>query len=728
MLMVASAPGTVDAPLTEHEILVFLVQILLLLGVARLLGALMKRLNQPPVVGELLAGVVLGPSLLGLVFPRMYDWVFQANPVVNSATFGLAWLGVVFLLVVMGFETDLAIIARFKRVAGAVAAGSLLLPMLATGILGFILAGQFSGSAEPSAWIFASFFALALSVSALPVIGKILTDLGLMRRDFAQITLAAAMAKDSVGWLILAVLSGVALGNVQLSQIITSFGGLALLVMAMMSVGRILLDRLFRFALSRGSGIEAGFSMVVVVALVCGAITQALGVEAILGAYLAGITLARLRHQLPQVRDRIEMVTASFFAPVFFAVSGLPVDITALSALDTALWATAAIIIAVAAKIGGTVLSARMVGIDFRTSLALGCGLSPLGVMGVVVAIIGLNVGVIDETAYTILVLAAVVTSVTAPTMLRWAVRGWDPPAEESNRLERESLKEDAEILGTTRVLLPTRGGINSIYAAQIAASIFADAKVTVLVISPPEGTSDRRRRTFDEANPSGVVESLDGISVQVSKKTARDPAEAIIEESRLGYDLLVMGASRDDEDSMAANVVERVLRETQIQTIIVQVPTTDAVPQELPRNVLVPVTATRSSRAAEELGYSIAKRSGGKAVALHVVNRPDGEGVFLPGGTIEAARRIAQSMIKESRQFGMRLGLTIRGEVRVAPNAEQEILNFAVTEGMDVIVLGASSRPVTDRPFFGHRISYMAENSPLPVVIVALPSFRGGS
>jgi nucleotide-binding universal stress UspA family protein len=83
--------------------------------------------------------------------------------------------------------------------------------------------------------------------------------------------------------------------------------------------------------------------------------------------------------------------------------------------------------------------------------------------------------------------------------------------------------------------------------------------------------------------------------------------------------------------------------------------------------------------------------------------------------------------MIEESRQFGMRLGLSIRGEVRVAPNAEQEILNFAVTEGMDVVVLGTSSRPVTDRPFFGHRISYIAENSPLPVVMVALPSFRGG-
>ncbi|HEX5696893.1 MAG TPA: cation:proton antiporter [Acidimicrobiia bacterium] len=730
VVLAADAPGIVEAPLTEHQVLVFLVQVLLLVGAARLLGAMMKRLGQPPVVGELLAGVILGPSLFGLVLPWAHEWVFLAEPVVNSATFALAWLGVVFLLVVMGFETDLAIIARFKNVALAVAAGSLIAPMLVTGALGYFLADQFSGPALPAPWLFASFFALALSVSALPVVGKILTDLGVMRRDFAQVTLAAAMAKDAVGWLVLAVLSGVAVGGVQLSQIGISFGGLAVFVVAMLTVGRWALDRLYRSSLARGSGVGVGFSIAVLVGLAGGAITQALHVEAILGAYVAGLTLARIRHQQPQVRDRLEMVTASFFAPVFFALSGLRVDVTALADVAIALWTVAAIVLAVAAKIGGTMLSGRMVGTDSRTSLALGAGLSPLGVMGVVVAIIGLNVGVINEAAYTVLLLAAVVTSVTAPVLLRWAVGRWDPPADEATRLEKESLKQDSEILGVSRVLLPTRGGTNSIYAARIAASVFEDAEITVLAISGPK---EGRRRwgkgpSAAPADPSGVIAALDGHHTQVIEKSAEDAAQAIVEESKLGYDLLIMGASSGRESTLVSSVVERVLQETQIQTVIVQLPIDADLPDTIPVNVLVPVTATRSSRAAEELGYTVAQVSGGRAVALHVVNRPDGEGVFLPGGSIDEARKTAESLVAESREFGRRLGLDVEATIRLAPNAEQEILDFAAREDIDLVVLGTASRPVTNRPFFGHRVSYMAEQSPLPVLIVALPSFRGGS
>jgi Kef-type K+ transport system membrane component KefB/nucleotide-binding universal stress UspA family protein len=730
VVLAADAPGTVEAPLTEHQVLVFLVQILLLVAVARLLGGAMKRLGQPPVVGELLAGVILGPSLFGLVLPWAHEWVFLAEPVVNSATFALAWLGVVFLLVVMGFETDLAIIARFKNVALAVAAGSLIAPMLVTGALGYFLADQFSGPALPAPWLFASFFALALSVSALPVVGKILTDLGVMRRDFAQVTLAAAMAKDAVGWLVLAVLSGVAVGGVQLRQIGISFGGLAVFVVAMLTVGRWALDRLYRSSLARGSGVGVGFSIAVLVGLAGGAITQALHVEAILGAYVAGLTLARIRHQQPQVRDRLEMVTASFFAPVFFALSGLRVDVTALADVAIALWTIAAIVLAVAAKVAGTMISARMVGTDSRTSFALGAGLSPLGVMGVVVAIIGLNVGVLNEAAYTVLVLAAVVTSVTAPMLLRWAVGRWDPPADEATRLEKESLKQDSEILGVSRVLLPTRGGTNSIYAARIAASVFEDAEITVLAISGPK---EGRRRwgkgtSATPADPSGVIAALEGHHTQVIEKSAEDAAQAIVEESKLGYDLLIMGASSSQESSLVSSVVERVLQETQIQTVIVQLPVDSDLPDTIPVNVLVPVTATRSSRAAEELGYTVAQVSGGRAVALHVVNRPDGEGVFLPGGSVDEARKTAESLVAESREFGRRIGLDVETAIRLAPNAEKEILDFAERQDIDLVVLGTASRPVTNRPFFGHRVSYMAEQSPLPVLIVALPSFRGGS
>lgn len=722
------------APLTEHQVLVFLVQIVLLVGMARFLGGVMKRLNQPPVVGELLAGVVLGPSLFGVVAARAHEWVFIDEPIVNSATFGLAWLGVIFLLVVMGYETDLAIIARFRRVALAVAAGSLVAPMVATGALGLLLAGDFSGFASPPAWVFASFFALALSVSALPVVGKILSDLGFLRRNFGQVTLAAAMAKDAVGWLILAVLSGIAFEGVQLDRIAVSFGGLALFVLLIFTVGRWLLDRLFRMVLARGSDVVAGFSIALLAALIGGAITQALRVEAILGAYLVGLTLSRVRHQLPQVRDRFEMITASFFAPVFFAVSGLRVDLTALADLEIALWTVAAIGLAVASKIGGTIVSGRMAGVSVRESIALGAGLSPLGVMGVVVAIVGLNVGIINEVAFTILVLAAVVTSLMAPILLRWAVGRWEPPAEEAGRLEREALMDTAEILGTTRILLPSRGGKNSIYAARLISSVFDDAEVTVLAIDVPLQKGPRswlRRSVGSASDPQPVLEALGETPGRIVKRVGNDPAGIINEESKLGYDMLVMGASRNDVTStIVSNVVERVLRDTDIRTAIVQFPNVNSVPDSLPKKVLVPVTATRSSRAAEELGYSIARVSRGKALALHVIARPDGEGVFLPGGGIDAAKSTAEEMLNEARDFGRRLEVSVETHIRVAPNAEQEILDFAESQDVELLILGTSNRPVTNRPFFGHRISYMAENSKLPIVILALPAggaFRPG-
>jgi nucleotide-binding universal stress UspA family protein len=222
------------------------------------------------------------------------------------------------------------------------------------------------------------------------------------------------------------------------------------------------------------------------------------------------------------------------------------------------------------------------------------------------------------------------------------------------------------------------------------------------------------------------VVDALGETPARVVKRIGNDPAEIITAESKLGYDMLVMGASRNDITStIVSNVVERVLRDTNIRTAIVQFPNSDSVPESLPRNVLVPVTATRSSRAAEELGYSITRVSGGKAVALHVINRPDGEGVYLPGGGIEAAKRTAEEMLTEAREFGRRLDVMVETHIRVAPNAEQEILDFAESQNVDLLILGTSNRPVTNRPFFGHRISYMAENSNLPIIILALPAHQ---
>jgi Kef-type K+ transport system membrane component KefB len=209
----AAEGGAVAAPLGEHEVLVFLVQLALLVGVARFFGWVMKSIGQPAVVGEILAGVALGPTLFGRLAPEAFDWVFGESTV-TSVIFGISWLGVIMLLVVIGFETDLGIIARFRKAALSVSAGAFLVPLAAATALAFAVPDTLVGSGSAGGGgvdrpVFAGFMALALSVSALPVVAKILQDLGYLRRNFGQVTLAAGMTMDAVGWLILATLSGI---------------------------------------------------------------------------------------------------------------------------------------------------------------------------------------------------------------------------------------------------------------------------------------------------------------------------------------------------------------------------------------------------------------------------------------------------------------------------------------------------------------------------------------
>lgn len=717
-----------SAPLDEHQVLVMLVQVALLVGLARIMGGLAGRMGQPPVVGELLAGIVLGPSVFRLLWPDGYGWVFGGgHTTVDAVVFGLAWIGVILLLLALGYETDLAIIGRFRRASIGVSAGSALIPFVVFFGVAFLVPSEFVGGS--GMMLFAAFFALALSVSALPVVAKILSDLGFLRRDFGQITLAAGMTMDAVGWLILAALSGVALqGSLDVSALITSFAGLVIFLVAAATVGRWALDRLFRMALRGGSSVAAALTVMVVAGLVGGAITQALRLEAILGAFIVGILLGVTRHQLPRAREVLESMTIGFFAPVFFAYSGLRVDFTSLDGA-AAWWLAGVVVLAIAAKVGGTWIGARIGGLDSHQGVVLGAGLSALGAMGIVVAIIGLNLGVLAESSFTVLVMTALITSISAPQFLRLAVRGRDVPEEERRRLEEESLREQSLILGSHRILVPTRGGANSAFAARLLAAAFPRAEVTVLVV---EGTSPTvmgrlLRRHEYAADPSEVIDALTGLQHRLVRKRSHDPVTSIVAESVLGYDLLVLGASEDDSDErgMFSTVVDRSLARTRLPVVIVR--TVGGAPGDLPHRFLVPVSTELSTRAAEELAYAIARSTQGDVTALHVVNRPSGQGMMMETAMEFEARRDAAELVAEAAGLGARLGVSVEPLIRVAPNAVDEILSVAASGGFDMLVLGTSTRPLTDRPFLGHGTSYMIEHSPIPVVIVGLPAEAPG-
>lgn len=712
------------APLSEHQVLVLLVQLLILVGFARILGGLMKRAGQPPVVGELLAGVILGQTIFGRLAPGAFEWVF-GDDLVRSVVFALAWIGVILLLVVIGYETDLGIIMRFRKAAGWVSAGGFLVPLLIMGSAAWLVPDDFVGEGIDRA-VFAGFFALALSVSALPVVAKILQDLGMMRRNFAQITLAAGMTMDAVGWLLLAALTGIALDGFRPELLARSFGGLVVFMAVLITLGRWFLDRVMLHILDRGSSVTAALTVAILAAFAGGVVTQALQLEAILGAFIVGILLATTRHQLPEVRRTLETITAAIFAPIFFAFSGLQVDIGLLRSGSAIAWAIGLVVLAMLAKMIGTLLGARRASIVGREALALGAGLTALGAMGIVVAIVALNLGVVSTTGYTVLVVAAIATSLSAPQLLRSIVRGWKIPEEEAHRLEREAIQASSEILGSRRILLPTRGGANSAYAARLAARIFDGAEITVLAVDVPTRRSlFRRRRVGSSTHASDVLAELSGTRHHTVRVQAQDPATAIAREARLGYDLMLIGASGSGEDrsGMHSTMVDRVLALVDVPTVVVHLPEDASRDMLTPTRILVPVVASRSSRAAEEFAYSIARSVDGEAAALHVVNRPQGQGMMFSSTTEKEAIRSGKEIVAGAAAFGERLGVAVGVHVRTATNAEEVIVDFVDEGGFDLLVIGASSRPLTDRPFFGHRVNHILDHAQVPVAVIALRS-----
>jgi nucleotide-binding universal stress UspA family protein len=244
------------------------------------------------------------------------------------------------------------------------------------------------------------------------------------------------------------------------------------------------------------------------------------------------------------------------------------------------------------------------------------------------------------------------------------------------------------------------------------------------MVVDQEPGAFWRRifRRVEGEAgDPTELLDELP--QARLTKRLARDPASAIGRESALGYDLVVLGATESREGTFNT-VIDRVLSRVGVPTVVVRFPESYPVSDDLPRRILVPVAATRSTRASEEFAYSVAKAAGGQVFALHVVNRPDGQGLIMENESVDEALRAGRELVGTAAVFGNRLGVTVETGVRVAPNAEAEIVRFANSGSYELLVLG-TSRYFSDRPFYGHRVSYILETAAIPVVVISLPPSR---
>ena len=409
------------APIGAHQMLVFLLQLGLLLGAALVLGRLAARLGMPAVVGELTAGVLLGPSLLGHAAPALSGWLLPQDPGQLHLLDAVGQLGVLLLVGLAGAYIDLGLIGRKGATAAWVGAGALLVPLGLGVAAGFLLPAVLAGDGA-NRTVFALFLGVAMCVSAIPVIAKVLLEMRLLHRDIGQLVISAAALDDIAGWLLLSVVSALAVSGLHAGDVARPVGYLAAIVVFAALVGRPVVRRALRLA-GRSSDPGVTVATIVVLLLLAAAGTHALGMEPILGTFLCGILIGSSgeldRSRLAPLRTFVMAV----LAPIFFATAGLRMDLTALRDPAVLASALAVLVIAIGGKFAGAYLGARAGRLGHWDGLALGAGLNARGIIEVVVAMVGLRLGVLSTATYTIVVLVAVVTSLMAPPTLRYAVR-----------------------------------------------------------------------------------------------------------------------------------------------------------------------------------------------------------------------------------------------------------------------------------------------------------------
>jgi Kef-type K+ transport system membrane component KefB len=340
--------------------------------------------------------------------------------------------GVLLLVGITGTHLDLGLLRSQRRTAVVVSLCGLLLPLLGGAGLGLVLTAP-AGDATADRMLFALFLAVAMGVTALPVIAKTLTDMGLLHRTVGQLILMAGTVDDAVCWFLLSLLVAAATVGVSVGSVAVSVAAMVGFVVFVSTVGRILVRAVMR-RVARSDEAGPTVAATVVVVLIGAVLTHGLGMEAALGAFVAGLLI---RVPDPAKLAPLRTVVLTVLAPIFLASAGLRMDLTALRDPGLALTAAAVVAVAVAGKFAGAYLGARLSGLTSWEGLAVGAGMNARGVVEVIVAMVGLRLGVFDVDMYTIVILVAIVTSVMAPPMLRMTLRRVRIEPEERHRLLR---------------------------------------------------------------------------------------------------------------------------------------------------------------------------------------------------------------------------------------------------------------------------------------------------
>lgn len=404
----------------SNEIIYFLISIGVILLFGRGFGELFRKFKQPIIIGEIIAGIFLGPTVLGSLAPNLYNLLFNYSVSVNVAFYGINMIALVLLMLVLGLEIDLSLALTQGKAASLISILGVLFPFA----FGFVMAYSFPQTMgifdESMRLPFSLFIGTALSITALPVVAKTLMDLNLFKTDTGLLIITSAMFNDLIGWIIFSLVIGMigqSLHPLEFHWLIIT---LISFVVVTLLVGRKLINYLIP-KLEKYTSYPGGIiNFIFVLGLLSASFTEFIGVHAIFGAFIIGIAIGDSVHLKEDTREIIQQFVTNIFAPIFFVSIGLKINF--ITNLDLFLVITF-LVLSVSGKMTGSLIGAKLGGISKDKSIIIGLGLNAHGAIEIILGTIALQSNLIQDKVFVALVIMALVTSITSAPLMNYFIK-----------------------------------------------------------------------------------------------------------------------------------------------------------------------------------------------------------------------------------------------------------------------------------------------------------------
>ena len=715
---------------TDHTTALFIAELVLLLFFGRLLGEVFNRFGQPAIFGQLLAGVLLGPSAFGALMPEIRHLIFPGTPALKSMIDAVSQIGILLLLLLTGMETNLSLVNRKRRAVLSTSLLGIAVPFACGVALAYAMPEQVIP--DPAArLVTALFLGTALSISSVKIVAMVLIEVGAIRRDLGQLILATAILDDTIAWIMIAMIAGIAAqGTVSLGNIGFSLTGTAIFLGLSLTVGRSVVARIIRWSNDTMTIEVPVITAILLVMFVMALSTDLIGVHTALGAFIAGVLVGQSPILTEHIEDELRGFIIAFFSPVFFAVAGLGMDLRTLAEPTLLLLTIAVILVASVGKFLGALAGGRLGGLTGAESLALATGLNARGSTEVIIASIGLALGALSNQLYTMIVAMAVVTTMAMPPTLRWMLARVPLRDEEARRLDKEEAEAQDSVPQMERVLVQVDESANGASAASLAGTFAAHRQLLVTIMQKAEaaGANDTGATgqqilsaavtaAGDTSGPHSGVEvappaqlTLDEL-VQVKLVDGHDAVE---KEAAKGYSIVFVGFERPVAE-MAQRFDDGLLRlvETFDGPIAIMLNGTRPLTRPTALNILVPTGGTPEARLAMEIALALAKASNGSLTALHVFDPRDDTDV-LRG----RARRQGMSVLVDARRLGRRSDVPVQAITMTNASPEAAIQRALRNGHYDLVVFGTSLRQGQTK-FLGPRSAELVRTLRVPALLI---------